>query len=306
MILQTVRTFCEMSRSSLEPCRYAVVGDSGRRVFVKSYDRHANTTYLRGLQIQKASVKSRLFRAPRPLGMLAAEEVIFWEYLDNLVPLRNALVQRDTTATVNRRARRELLRLCGRVLGTIHAALTSTNGLRGPLTVPHTKWAHSRLNHHIQSNTMRAPSGPPHGDYGCANLFLQVGSNSSPMLTVLDACPNEYRFIDVNPDLCASCYADVSTFVASLYSRRELRRHFASELDGWVEEFCVGYETEREQKLDRPTVLGVAAHTLYLYQRYLDHRASVVTLTGWREKRFRLSQAHSLYRAAIRALADHT
>src|SRR5207244_2174594 len=124
MLKRIIRRFKLSSggaRTEPKPFRYAILEHiSGRRTFVKTYPANVKTEFLRAKALHEVGESSGLFRAPQPLHLIEAENIIIWEHLEGLTELRDYLVA-DLGAHPGRAQQRQrLFSQAGRILSAIH------------------------------------------------------------------------------------------------------------------------------------------------------------------------------------------
>lgn len=280
----------------------AIDNGCGMRVFVKAYAAHVKEEYRRGQEIYETSVASGTFRAPRPISLVESHNVIVWEYLDNLTPLREYLVRCLSAGPDGETTCTRMLHECGSLLAAIHRTWAPTG--KGDYTrfAPEIHSPSEPLNRHVQSTLQESCCQWVHGDFGCANVFVQGTPGTPPAITVVDACLNRFAFDGDRPDIVAPAYVDVSHFISSLYNRRHFNSRVRKRISLWTEEFLVGYEETSGQRLDRATVFACAAGTLQRYQEYTDRRIERPTRDESGDRRFRLQSSKRIFAAALQYL----
>ena len=247
-----------VNRSAIEPI--PIVG------FPKRYEAMVEIEWEKAEQLNRlGSVHG--FVAPAVLAIDRGAQVITYEKLDALVPLRTVYLEFTTNRKRGERIP-ELFGEAGRVLANLHRDLTMRE--RVGWTVP------SSFEHHFTRRSGRGtaellgrtPHAVLHGDFGFGNVHV-VGDQAR--LVVLDPSPNHY--LTLHPSTWASIYLDIGLFVACLHGLVGVR-HFALLRRDRIAEleraFLRGYESGRGEALDLEMV-DVTAYAIagtYLGVRY--------------------------------------
>ena len=287
-----------------EACHYAALDNgNGMRVFVKTYPAHVKEEFRRSQDIYETSIAGSAFRAPRVIAIVESHNVNIWKCLDNLMPIREFLVQclshKPDGLTLSARVMHD----CGSLLGLTHRRWAPTGNADYSRFLPEIHSPSTSLNRHVQSTLQESCCQWVHGDFGCANIFMQSVPGTPSAITVVDASMNRFVFDSDHPDIVAPGYVDVSHFISSLYHRRHFfYSRVRKRVPLWIEEFLVGYEETSGQRVDHATVFACAAKTMNLYEKYLDRQSERPTLEGWRDRRFRRQCSKQLFDAAVQHL----
>ncbi len=295
-LLQHLKLLMRNAVNHREGRHYADLDNGyGMRVFVKAYPTHVKKEFRRGQDIYETSIQSGAFRAPRPIALVESHNIIIWEYLEDLIPIRKYLV-RHLLREPNQSTR--VLHDCGCLLGLVHRRWAPTGNGDYSRFLPEIHSPSLALNRHVQSTLQESCCQWVHGDFGCANLFVQEHPEKRPSVTVIDACLNRFVFGDDRPDLVAPSYVDVSHFVFSLQNRSGFNNHARKRVPTWIEDFLGGYEETTGQQLDRATVFACAAEMLQGYQECANKNAGRRTFQARMDQRFRLRCLRQLYNTA--------
>ncbi|MCA9214636.1 MAG: hypothetical protein KDB27_16300 [Planctomycetales bacterium] len=225
--------------------------------FVARYDGDATSHFEKARQLYRIGKESGLFVAPQPRGLSANSTTITWEHLPGLRSFRTAFAELSCNDQLS------VARQIGAALARIHAEL-NLEGRQWSCQSIVNRIANSAVQTHVREEISRAAICNVHGDFACANLFLNEGNR----LVTLDPEPNIYLFDRAEPSIRASIYLEIALLIQSLHSRRDFSITLGQQLDPVCSEILDGYENEAQQAICRKTTFCLAAEIMMIYREY--------------------------------------
>ena len=285
-----------MSPPSAFKRAYAILdAGNGQQLFAKLFTSDATMEFEKASQVHRIAMTCLHFDAPRPLLVDGEINLIVWEGLSAMVPLRSFLIvhraEHERTASI--------MRCCGRALGAIHNRLQLPQAeywdAPSPPPAAHVS---QNLRAHVSAVLQEAPCRHIHGDYACANLFVRKDSNGRHRLIVIDSSPNHYIFRGAATTVRAPIYYDVTTLMMTLYSKLSFYSYCRQQVRRYCEEFLNGYEDESGVLLDRTTVWACTSSFLSIYRGYQRNRSVESGITRLSAGLFRKYAARHLHKMA--------
>ena len=180
--------------------------ESTDQSFAATYDGDASVHFEKSRQLARIGESTNLFNAPRPIAISETKDRIEWQFLSGLKPIRSVLPRLATEHQL------DVSRRIGATLAVIHRDLD----LPGDVYSPHcleNSIKERALQKFVAAELEKAPVANVHGDYACANLFL----DRENQIVTLDPEPNIYLFDRAAPSVRTSAYIEISLLVQSLY-----------------------------------------------------------------------------------------
>ena len=256
--------------------QYAALYDGQcKRFFVKIYSSRARDEFSKAAQLFAIGQDSEIFATPQPLKFIEDYSIIVWEYLPNLVDLRTFLFVTSKFSRKAMQVQRDVVRLCGKALALIHSSVkVDENCYKSHIDFKllH-KWP--EFSRHVNEVLNTSPTRPIHGDFACANIFVQSPLNQRPRLIILDSSPNAFLFHPAYTYNIVSIYWEIGQFISSLHSRLHFRFPLWNQISVLTSEFLRGYEEVSLLSVDNATSFVCAAETLYRYTNYQENRTNL-------------------------------
>ncbi len=225
--------------------------------FAATYDGDASVHFEKSRQLARIGESTNLFTAPRPIAISDSKDRIEWQFLPGLLPIRDALLRMTVEQQIDASQR------IGATLAVIHRDLDLAGDVFSPRRIV-SSMKDLVLQERVATELDKAPVSNVHGDYACANLFLDQGNR----IVTLDPEPNIYLFERADPSIRASAYLEISLLIQSLASRPDFVRSLRGGIDRICEACLDGYDLHATWRLDRRVVFALAAEIMLIYRSY--------------------------------------